>query len=116
MKSKEMEWEVFIQTSTLEDSVDPILDEDDEKGKEEWIKIKDKIRNYEISIIRKGNKHGHKSWGWDNMRGDIKDKTILFTENQNNLGMDKDDCIPNKRLDWGKDMAQKFCDVLNSFE
>ena len=114
---KGMEWEVFMQTAFLEDFEEPILSrDDDEEEREKWAKIKDKIRGYEISIIRKGNKHGHDSWGWDGASGDIDDKIILFTENSNSLGVDKDDCVPNERLDWGKEIAQRLCEILNLLE
>jgi hypothetical protein len=35
---------------------------------------------FELSVIKKDNKHGHDSWGWGNL-----DKIILFTSDGTNL-------------------------------
>jgi len=61
-------------------------------------------RDYEISVIKKGNKLGHESWGWGG-----KDKIIIF-DNQtcNTYGLD----IFNEGFMLS--VANKFCDALNN--
>lgn len=110
-------WEVLIKTSPLKYSEEPILsddpaedDADDAKERAEWLKIKDGIYGYEFSAIRKSNEHGHRSWGW----GDANTKIILFSAEGNCLATDKNEIVPEKVLDWAKNVTQKFCDVLNS--
>jgi len=113
MKSKDMKWEVDIKTVHLSSRY--------KEGKFEELNIEDGIYEYEISVLRKGNVHGHRSWGWDNVSGSINDKIVLFQCNHshgyNELGRTEDDTVVTKeRWEWAKIVAQQFCDGLNELE
>lgn len=118
MNSK-TEWEVFVLTAPLEDSIDPMLsdnptDDNEQEAKERtrWALIKDGIHDYEISAIRKNNEHGHNSWGY----GNADNKIILFSEDSNSLNTDENDVVSEETFNSAKDMTQEFCNMLNSRE
>jgi len=119
MQKKSEKWEVLIKTSLLEDEMDPLLNEnskdDDEheaRERRDWLKIKDGVSSYEISAIRKSNKHGHESWGW----GDADAKIVLFKDGGNDLEADKDEVVSEETLKWAEKVTQGLCDLLNKME
>ena len=57
----------------------------------------------EISAVRESNKHGIKSYGWE----DNEDKIIIFE------GEYEDDFPDEKTLNQYKHLTKKFCDILN---
>lgn len=52
----------------------------------------------EISVVRKNNKHGIESYGWEGLN-----KIILF----------KDDDYTKKEMKWCEHVAKVICDALN---
>ena len=105
-RKKKMEWEVFVQKELLSETAYDSEDFEEMGGK-------DGIHTYEISLIRKGNEHGHESYGWDSAAGDKDDKIVLFDEDHNNLGETGYETVPKKQWEWALKTAQQFCDVLN---
>jgi hypothetical protein len=101
--AKPSEWEVLVK--------DDILSWDENKGK--WNQIElgdaafrddDEVREectFEISIIRKGNKGGHESWGWAD-----EDKIILD-------GPGATEPWSREKLDWWIKIASIMAEALN---
>ena len=59
---------------------------------------------YEVSVIKKDNRHGHNSLGWGGC-----DKIILFGEE---IGQNQLDYSPESET-FAKKVAQALCDTLN---
>ncbi len=93
--SNNFEWEPLIMTE--------ILRADLISGAYEEIDIKDTTEeeieesSFEISVIRKNNKHAHESWGWGG-----NDKIILFDEIES-----------KQNYDWAIKIANTIAKALN---
>lgn len=119
MTKDDMTWEVQTNTEMLSDVIEDItmgeekiITMGEEKATDEG--FEEGIYGYEIYLIRKGNKHGKDSWGWDSAEGDINDKITLFSDEHNSLGHEgRYDTVPKRRWIWALNTAQMFCDVLN---
>lgn len=90
MKNK---WEVMLKGNMNEKGLDLDDFEEEEFG-------------FELSVIRKNNKHGHDSWGW----GD-ENKIILFGTGLGENSLPEEDV---KAVKFAKRIAQLLCDVLNT--
>jgi hypothetical protein len=88
MKTPKKIWEVYIDG-------DPTISKDNED-----------VQEYEISVIKKSNKWGHKSCGYDSYS-----KLILFDSEGRNGG---DSILTESELAFMKKVAQILCDGLNN--
>ena len=57
------------------------------------------FNDVEISVIRENNKHGIRSYGWNDL-----DKIILFKDNIE---------YTKKEIKWCKQVAETICEALN---
>ena len=93
------QWEVLVKS-----------DDDNEKtGKNlrfRKLSSKNDEPNYEISVIRKGNRWGHESWGWPSS----SEKIILFSPCDFGTEIN-----PYTRVEWNRciGIANVVCDYLN---
>ena len=79
--------------------------------KNKWeVQLKGEIEegDFELSVIRKSNLHGHDSWGW----GD-ENKIILF-----DTGLGGNDLNPGtkKQIKFAKQVAKILCEGLERLE